>query len=468
MTVSLSTTGSSAAGTGTVTSQGIGSGLDIASLVTSLVNATIQPQQTLLQTNQSADQSTISALGALKSTLASLQTAVDAITTGGALTKVTTQSSDTSVFSATAASGAVAGSYQVQIKTIAQVNKLTSSAFSSASAAVGTGPYKFSAGGKSFSVTLDSSNDTLQGLADAINGAGDNAGVAATIVNGSSGSYLLLSATQTGSANAVTVDPSSPISFSTAQSAADATGTIDGLAFDSASNIVSGVLSNITLNLSSAAPNSTETLTVAADTTSAATAVQSFVTAYNAALSLINSATAFTPGSTDSASGTAGPLLGDLAIESVGRQLQSIVGSSAGSATNAFTMLSQIGVTIGSDGTLSVDSDTLNSALQQNPTAVKSMFTGSNGLGTQLDTLLNTVIGAGGTISTKTTALQSQIDGITSQLSALTARQTQLTAQYNAQFNAMDSVVAAYKNTSNLLTQLYAPRTGNSSGSGSS
>ena len=252
------------------------------------------------------------------------------------------------------------------------------------------------------------------------------------------------------------------------QSAADATGTIDGLAFDSASNIVSGVLSNITLNLSSAAPNSTETLTVAADTTSAATAVQSFVTAYNAALSLINSATAFTPGSTDSASGTAGPLLGDLAIESVGRQLQSIVGSSAGSATNAFTMLSQIGVTIGSDGTLSVDSDTLNSALQQNPTAVKSMFTGSNGLGTQLDTLLNTVIGAGGTISTKTTALQSQIDGITSQLSALTARQTQLTAQYNAQFNAMDSVVAAYKNTSNLLTQLYAPRTGNSSGSGSS
>ena len=96
------------------------------------------------------------------------------------------------------------------------------------------------------------------------------------------------------------------------------------------------------------------------------------------------------------------------------------------------------------------------------------MFTGSNGLGTQLDTLLNTVIGAGGTISTKTTALQSQIDGITSQLSALTARQTQLTAQYNAQFNAMDSVVAAYKNTSNLLTQLYAPRTGNSSGSGSS
>jgi flagellar hook-associated protein 2 len=471
MTISLSTAGSSAATSGTVTSQGIGSGLDIASLVSSLVSAEISPQQTLLQNSQAADQSTISALGSIKSALSSLQTAVDAITTGGALSQLSASSSDSTVFGASADSTAVAGSYQVQIQTLAQANKLKSAAFSGASAAVGTGPYTFSAGGKSFSVTLDASDDTLSGLASAINSASDNVGVSATVVNGSSGSYLLLSATQTGTANAVSVSADSPISFSSVQTAADATGTVDGLAFDSSSNIVSNVLTGVTLNLASASPSSTQTLTVSANTQSAASAVQSFVSAYNAALQLISTDTAFTPNSSSSGSsssgGTAGPLLGDIAVQSVMQQLQSIVGGSAGSSGNAFTLLSQIGVSIGSDGTLTVDSSKLGSALQQNPGAVQGLFSGSNGIGTQLDTLLNTTIGAGGVISSKTTALQTEVDSMTTQLNALTARQTQLTAQYNAQFNAMDSVVAAYKNTSSLLTQLYAPRTSSSS-SGSS
>lgn len=471
MTISLSTAGTSASNSGTVTSQGIGSGLNISSLVSSLVSAEISPQQTLLQNNQSADQSTISALGSIKSALSSLQTAVDAITTGGALSQLSAASSANTVFSASADNTAVAGSYQVQIQTLAQANKLKSPAFSSSSAAVGTGPYTFTAGGKSFSVTLDASNDTLVGLAGAINGASDNSGVAATVVNGSDGSYLLLSATQTGTANAVSVDSASPIAFSSVQPAADATGTIDGLPFDSSSNIVSNVLTGVTLNLASASPSSTQTLTVSANTQSAAGAVQSFVSAYNSALQLIASDTAFTPSSSSSGSssgGTAGPLLGDIAIQSVMQQLQSIVGGSTGSSGNAYTLLSQIGVSIGSDGTLSVDSTKLNSALQQNPGAVQGLFSGSNGLGTQLNTLLDTTIGAGGVISSKTTALQTEIDSMTTQLNALTARSTQLTAQYNAQFNAMDSIVAAYKNTSSLLTQLYAPRTTSSSSSGGS
>jgi flagellar hook-associated protein 2 len=468
MTINLSTAGSSNASSGTVTSQGIGSGLNISSLVSSIVNAEIQPQQTLLQANQAADQSTISALGSIKSALSSLQSAVDAITTGGALSQLSASSSDNSVFSATADSKAAAGSYQVQIQTLAQANKLKSAAFSSAGATVGTGPYTFSAGGKSFSVTLDASDDTLSGLASAINSASDNSGVAATVVNGSSGSYLLLSATQTGTANAVSVDAASPISFSSVQPAADATGSIDGLAFDSSSNIVSSVLTGVTLNLASASPSSTQTLTVNANTQSAASAVQSFVSAYNAALSLIGTDTAFTPSSSSGSSGggTAGPLLGDIAVQSVQQQLQSIVGGNAGPAGNAFGLLSQIGVSIGSDGTLTVDSSKLNSALQQNPGAVQGLFSGSSGIGTRLDSLLNTTIGAGGVISAKTTALQTEIDSMTTQLNALSARSTQLTAQYNKQFNAMDSVVAAYKNTSSLLTQLYAPRTGSSSGSG--
>ncbi|MDE0856047.1 MAG: flagellar filament capping protein FliD, partial [Nevskia sp.] len=325
-------------------------------------------------------------------------------------------------------------------------------------------------GSKSFTVTLSSSNDTLSGLASAINSASDNSGVTATIINGSSGSYLLLSATQTGTANAVSVSSSSPISFTTTQPASDATGTIDNLAFDSPSNIVSNVLTGVSLNLVSASPSTTQTLTVSANTQASISAVQSFVSAYNTALSLIGSDVAYTPGSTSSSgsasSGTAGPLLGNLAVENLSRQLQSITGDSAGTSSSVFTLLSQIGVTTNTDGSLTVNSSTLSNALQQNASAVQSLFSGTNGVGTQLDALLNTAAGAGGTIDNQTSAVQSQVDGITTQLTELTAKSTQLTAQYNAEFNAMDNVVAAYKNTSSLLTQLYAPRTTSSSSSG--
>jgi flagellar hook-associated protein 2 len=467
MTISLATAGSNTVAP--VTSQGLGSGLDIATLVPALVNAVIQPQQTLLQSKQTTDQTTISALGSVQSALSALQTAASAITTGGGLSQLSAQSSESSVFSATAGSGAVAGNYQVQIKTLAQANTIQSAAFSSPTAAVGAGAYTFTAGGSSFSVTLDSSNDTLTGLAAAINGSSANSGVSASIVNGTGGSYLLLSATQTGTANAVSVSSSSPVSFTTVEPASDATGTIDNLPFDSASNVVAGALSNVTLNLASASPDTTQTLTVSADTDSAANAVQNFVSAYNSALSLLTTDTAYTPPtsgtSSDSSSGTPGPLLGDVGVEGVMQKLQSIVGGSGGSSSSAFNLLSQIGVSTASDGTLSVDTTTLDSALQSNAAAVQSMFSGTGGFGTQLDTLLNSVAGDGGTLDSETNGLQTDVSNINNQLSQLTAQSTQLTAQYNAEFNAMDNVVAAYKSTESLLTQLYTPKTSSSSGS---
>ncbi|MBL6750914.1 MAG: flagellar filament capping protein FliD [Nevskia sp.] len=466
MTTSLSTIGSNA--TGLVTSQGLGSGLNIASLVSSLVSAEIQPQQTLIQSRQTADQATLSALGTLKSALSSLQSVTDSIATGGALSQLTAQSSSSTVFTASAGSGAVAGSYQVQVQTLAQANTIKSSVFSSASAAVGTGPYSITAGGKTFSVTLDSSNDTLSGLASAINGASANSGVSATIVNATDGAYLLLSATQSGTANAVSVDASAPIGFTSVQDASDATGTIAGLSFKSSSNIVSNVLTGVTLNLAGAsATGTTQTLTVSANTQSAANAVQSFVTAYNTALSLIASDTAYTPGTTSGSTttaGSAGPLQGDVGIASLMQQMESIAGSSLGPASaNAFSTLSQIGISFSTtDGTMTLNSTTLNNALQQNPGAVQNLFSGTDGVGKQFDTLISSFAGTSRVIDSKTGALQSQLDAMTNQLTALNSQSAQLTAMYNQEFNAMDSAVAAYKNTSSLLTQLYAPRATNS------
>lgn len=471
MTVNLATTDPNA--TGLLTSQGLGTGLNISSLVSALVNAQVQPQQTSLQAQQTADQATISALGTVKSALSSLQNAINAITTGSALNQLSAQSSNSSVFTAAAGAGAAAGAYQVQVQTLAQGNILQSSSFSGSTATVPNGPYTISAGGSSFSVTLTSSNNTLAGLAAAINGASGNNGVSATVVNGSGGSYLLLSATQTGTANAVSMT-SSPIGFSSIQSASNATGTIAGIPFSSASNAVSGVLSNVTLNLLSTSPSgTTQTVTVSANTQSAVNAVQSFVSAYNTALSLIATETAYTPGSaapgsTTTATGTAGPLLGDIAIETLQQKLQSITGQSTG-GSGMYTLLSQIGVTANVDGSLAVNSSTLSNAVQQNTGAVQSLFSGSSGIGTQLNNILAAAVGGlgiGGSIDAETNALQSQITHMNNQLADLSTLSSQLTAQYNAEFNAMDSIVASYKSTSNLLTQLYAPKNNSSSGSG--
>jgi flagellar hook-associated protein 2 len=152
-------------------------------------------------------------------------------------------------------------------------------------------------------------------------------------------------------------------------------------------------------------------------------------------------------------------------VENVLQRLQSIVGGSAGSSSSAFSLLSQIGVSSASDGTLSVDTSTLDSALQQNSAAVQSLFSGSDGIGIQLDTLLSGVAGAGGTLDSETSGLQKDVSNISNQLTQLNAQSAQLTAQYNAEFNAMDNVVAAYKSTENLLTQLYAPKTSSTSSS---
>src|SRR5262249_29172595 len=159
---------------------------------------------------------------------------------------------------------------------------IKSTFFADANASVGTGNVVINAGGGSFTVTLTAGNDSLSNLRDAINQAPDNSGVTATIINASDGAHLLLSATKTGLANAVSVDATGlsggdPFAFASARLADDAQVFIDGLEYDSASNVISDAIGGVTLNLVSAQPNVTQTLTVSPDINGAASAVQSFV-----------------------------------------------------------------------------------------------------------------------------------------------------------------------------------------------
>lgn len=450
MAINLSTI--AAPTTGTISSPGLGSGINVTQLVTSLVNASIQPQQTLLQQQQATDQANISAVGAVQSALYGLQAAVNGLTTGGALSSLSATSSNTTAFTATASTSAVQGSHTIQVQALAQANSIASAAFSSASAVVGDGNVTLSAGGSTFSVSLTPGHDTLQDLANAINSASNNSGVSASIVTSNDGAHLILGATKTGTANQVVVNSSLLGSFSTVQAASDASVLIDGFQYDSSSNTITTALSGVTINLLQAQPNTNLSLNVKADTSSAASAIQSFVTAYNTAAGLMLQSTSY-----NSSTGQAGALIGNSGVTSALQQLQSLEASQVSSnGSNAVTSLSQLGISVNADGSLSLDSTALNNALSSNLTSVQNLLSGPNGVMTQMSTLLENVAGPSGVLAGQEQAYQTDYTNAAQQLSSLQAESAQLTQRYTSEFNSMNTFVAQYNSLSSMLTQTFA------------
>lgn len=192
---------------GIVSSVGIGSGIDIQTLVSQLVTAEGQPAFNAISRQQSAANTRLSGLGTLKSALSDFQTAVSKLKDGNLFKTHTATSSDESIVKAAAGAGSVAGSYGVTVANLAKAQKtIFATSFANASTVVGSGTLSISTvGGASFSVKLDSSNNTLSGLRDAINKAAGNTSVVASIINVDSGSKLVLTGKNTGLANGFTV-----------------------------------------------------------------------------------------------------------------------------------------------------------------------------------------------------------------------------------------------------------------------
>lgn len=319
------------------------SSMDVSSLVTALVNAKTAGQTAALTAQQTSDNTTISAYGTLSAGLSALQASLTSLSNGNTLNAFKASASGNGL-TATAASGAVAGSYAIDVKQIAAAQVLTSSGYS-ATQALASGPstLTLSVGGASTTISLDSSNSTVAGIASAINAASNNPGVTATVVNGTDGAHLVLHATATGSANTIGVSisdsnsgdalnqlavqsnagtslsgtsnatsaqlaanqsslPSGTTNWSQTTAAQDAYFTIDGTAVANATNTVTSALSGVTLNLTAAAVDSTgtspQTLTIAQDTGSQSTAINNFVNLYNTLVTTMGTLSSFSSGAT--------------------------------------------------------------------------------------------------------------------------------------------------------------------------
>jgi flagellar hook-associated protein 2 len=437
---------------------GIGSGLDVDSLVSQLVAAKRKPQQDQI-TNQATKANTqISALGQVSAALSALQSALSPLSDGTALSAHSVAVGDSDVLSATARSDAVNGSYSLVISKLAGAMKASSGAFTDSSTTVGTGTLTIAVGDAQMSLDIDSAHASLASIRDAINSSQDNPGVSATIVTGTDGAHLVLRGTRTGADNGFSVsssggdgglaslnyDPaaSSGNGLTVIDAAQDAQYTIDGLPGHSAGNSISTAIDGLTLNL---AAEGSSTVTVNSDTAKATSAITNLVNTYNSFVGIYQNLTRY-----DSTTGTAGALIGDATINSIKSTLAAVFGGTANGGT-----LSGIGVALQVDGTLKLDSGKLSSALSDGGASVQALFGGTDGFAGKLDSALDKWVGSQGILDTRTDNLNQQLSDLGDRQTELDSRMDALTTRYTRQFSTLDTLLTKLNSTSSYLTQQF-------------
>ncbi|HUJ25440.1 MAG TPA: flagellar filament capping protein FliD [Myxococcales bacterium] len=437
------------------TASGLASGLDTASLIQQLVSIESQPI-TALQTQQSALKSQVSALGSIASALSALQSAADNLAQSGAVS-IKATSSNTS-FAATAQPGAAAGQYSVSVDNLAVTAKWRSQGYLSSDSVKG-GSLHIAASDTSDDIPI-TDGESLQDIALAINQS--KADVNATVLSDGTSQYLSITANQSGypiggqksDALSVTMTPDSSqsgtaLAMGYQQIADNAQVTVDGLPVPSRSNQVTAAIPGVTISAESVSTQP-ETLVLAADGSGTAANLQAFVNAYNGVMGLVQQQLNVT-----ASTNTAGTLAGDPTIRDLQQQLQSLFSTTVPGVSGP-NSLASIGLTTDKTGVLSLDTTTLDDALQQNASSVNAIFAQANtGLGAMVDSLTSLFTDPiHGAVTIRTQGLNGQISSIDDETAQMQARVDSYQQGLQAQFAAMEALVSQLKTSANYLTAL--------------
>jgi len=413
-------------------------GLDVTSAVNSAVTAAEAPEQAW-ESQETTLQNQISALTTIQTDATNLDNDMQSLNSiTGPLSARTVSSSNSNVLSASAASGTTMGNHVVVVNSLATTASWTSATFASGSTALPAGNFTITAGsGATATVTTDGTT-TLSDVASQINS--DNLGLSASVVTDATGSRLAIISNASGSAANFSISSSDPTGFGFTQAVtgANAALTVDGISISSASNTGAGAVPGLTLNLLSADPGVQVSLGVAPDTSQASTAINQFVTDYNAAIQALNSQFTFS-----SSTSSEGPLASDTVVRNLQNELMQAVDYTAapasGTTTTTIPNLSSLGITVNDDGTLSVDSGTLNATLTNNFSDVQNFFQGSslNGFANTLDQQLTSYLAPGdGAFTVDLSSMNSEITDLQTdvtnfQTNYIAPLQTQLQSDYS-------------------------------------
>ena len=476
----------SSPGTGTLSSAGIGSGLDVNGIITSIMGVEKQPLLHL-QADASAMQTKLSAVGQMQSMVSSFRDALTPLTNAASFAVTSSASSDPTTVTASSTATAVPGAYSVSVSALASTQTTVSAAgqFSAGTDVVGTGSITLSlgtwgTGQTTFTakpgtsdvvIPIDATAHTLAGIRDKINAA--NAGVSATIVTDANGARLALQSSSTGAANGFRVkvtdadgnntdalglsrlafDPASGVTQMTqTQAATNTQASINGIAVTTAGNSLTDVVGGMTFNLSKVTTTPV-TVNVTQNTDAVKAMLTSFVTAYNALAGFLTSSTQYDP-----TTKTAAVLQGDATTTGLQNQLRSMV-SQGSSASATFGSLSSMGIQFQKDGTLTLDDTKVGAALQNLPELTKALSNvdlttpANNGIAKKIDDWANGLLASNGSLTGETQSIQSEIKSNQNDQDAMNIRLTATEARIRAQYTALDTAMSQANSLAQYVNQ---------------
>ena len=479
-TTAITATDPAAIGSALATALGGGTGVDMTQLATNVATAQYAGQLANIATANTALTTEISSATQLRSDLLALSTSVGtAVQSGSLASSPSVANSVVATASLPIGESGAPSSYSLKVDSLASPQVLTSATYGSATATVGSGSLTISTGtiaGNAFSagaatpitITIPSGS-TLTDVASAINSAG--AGVTAYIATVGSGFQLVLKGAQ-GAASAFTMsasettgdaglsslawDPESGAASRIAESAADASYTLDGIAETSPSNTIANAAPGLALTLTGTNVGNPTTITYSDPSANILATMQSFATALNAIVTELNTDMAGSPGSSGSGTSSAGALRSDLAARSIQSRLQALSGQviMPNAAAGAPSTLADLGLSMGANGSFTLNATFLNAALAANPTAVAAIFTtGASGLYDTMFNMVNAVTSTAqpGSLDYSITTYTANQTTLATTQTAVVAEQTALRTQLVNQYAATNAQVATDKSTLSYL-----------------
>lgn len=435
----------------TISSPGIGSGLDVKSIVSQLVALERKPLDSL-KLKASATQAKISAFGQMKSLVSTLSDTVSKLTSVTGWNAVSATSSNTSAVTATAVGGTLPTTFNVQVTALAQAQATASMGIPTGSViGAGTVILTPTGGGAAVNVAI-TATDKMADVASKINGA--NAGVTATVLNSAAGDRLLLQSNKTGVAGGFTlsvidVDGNNTDAFglsrlvagsTTTAAAADAAATVNGIAVTSSTNTFANTVSGVTFTALQTTTTPV-TITIAKDISAVQKNISDFVTAYNAINDLLNEATKY-----DAGTKSAGLLQGDSTAVNLQNRLRSAI-QSVTTGSSVFQRLADVGITQQRGGSLVIDSAKLATSLG-NSTEVKNLFASTgvgsaNGIAVQVYAVTKSLLASDGFFQAKDDSLKRAIAQNAKDQARVNDHATKVEASLNARYSALDAKVAS-------------------------
>lgn len=431
---------------GSITFNGLSSGLDTSSIISQLVsierNAANAPT-----TRKSNIDSQKTILSTMSSALSSLATAVRALDTDTEVRPRTTTVSDGRIGVAASATAAF-GTHDLRVKSLASGQVTQSRTFTSSAAGVlGAGGVDITVGGTTTNVAWTAS-DSLDAIATRINDAA--AGVTASVVQVDATQYrLVVAAKDTGTAKAATfVDSGDGLDLANVANvvrpATDAIVNVDGIDITRSTNSISDALTGVTLTLNSihAAADPTAKATVSLDSTAVNAKMQKVVDAFNS----INASLHLQLDYTGTKKGE-NTLFGDSTL----RGLQGALASLKSSPYGANTTLGTLGLTVDQRGNMTFDSSKLSDALSKDPDALSKFFI-TNGFVTATTALTDRYTGASGLLTSKTQALTDRQKSLQDQIDRINKRADDLQSRLETQFNALEQAMSKLKAQSSYIS----------------